>query len=157
MFSFGCKKKRWVYEPLLYRIKGRWQPPRGWQSSLEDEAPIDPPFFILYVYVMKLFFSHRYINRGGSMGYYLIRVKGKWTIDPPFNLTNIWWWMYFRADIYKKIFLTIEVFEIKRHVKKIPQNFRWINLCGREFWCIFYKYYIRTKILVFLSFLRFPL
>jgi hypothetical protein len=32
--------------------------------------------------------------------------------------------MYFRADIYKKIFLAIEVFEIKRHVKKIPQNFR---------------------------------
>ena len=27
----------------IIRIKGKYQPPRGWQSSPEDEAPIEQP------------------------------------------------------------------------------------------------------------------
>ena len=84
-----------TYEPLLYRIKPRWT--------------IDPPFFILYVYVMNLFqliwfFEICIFGCKKKRWVYeplLYRIKGRWTIDPPFSLINIWWWIYFCSCVYK--------------------------------------------------------
>ena len=37
-------------------IKGKWQPPRGWQSSSEDEAPIRQPLGY-NIYMIKYFMT----------------------------------------------------------------------------------------------------
>ena len=49
-------------------------------------------FFDIYIFGCK--------RKGWRMSLYLYRIKGRWTIGQPFNLINIWWWIYFWSHVY---------------------------------------------------------
>ena len=64
-------------------------------------------------------------RKGWRMSLYLYRIKGKWTIRQPFNLINIWWWIYFYSyDFLSYIFLVV-----KR--KGCPMSFYIIRIKGK--------------------------
>ena len=142
-----CKKKRWVFEPLLYRIRPRWT--------------IDPPFFILYVYVMEYLMIFIICIFGCKKKRWvyeplLYRIKGRWTIDPPFfilyvyvmNLFQLIW--FFEICIFgcKKKRWVYEplLYRIKGRWTIDPpfsliNIWWWIYFCSNEFWwylCIIY-------------------